>query len=323
MARFPFPRYPNGWFMVGYSDELEPGGALRLTYFGKELVLFRGHDGVARVLDAYCPHLGAHLGVGGVVVESTIRCPFHGWRFDGEGKCVEVPYAKRIPPKSSLECWPVVEKNGLVMVWHHAKKEAPQWEIPAVAEYQHPDWTEYRKLRWRLKTHNQEMAENAVDRAHFHYVHGTLEVPESSVEIDGPMLRMQQRAKMATPRGPIEGQIAGTSCGFGFGLTRFTGIVETLLVSSVVPIDDDYVDVRFSFSVKKIGNADVTRGVGKALIADIEKQMGEDTPIWENKAYLPKPILCDGDGPIAQFRRWSEQFYTWPEGAPSQAAAAR
>jgi 3-ketosteroid 9alpha-monooxygenase subunit A len=79
--------------------------------------------------------------------------------------------------------------------------------------------------------------------------------------------------------------------------------------------------VRFSFTVKKMGNDDVTRRVGGALIADIEKQMGEDKPIWENKVFMPRPILCDGDGPIALFRRWCQQFYTWPAGVSGAAVA--
>jgi len=323
MTRFPFPRYPNGWFQVAYADEIGPGEVARLSYFGKELVAFRGESGQLEVLDAYCPHLGAHLAVGGKVIGDTLRCPFHGWRFDGQGQCVEVPYAKRIPPKSSTPCWPVIERNGLVLVWHHAEGKPPQWEIPTLPEYQNENWTDYTRLRWKIRSHNQEMAENAVDRAHFHYVHGTLEVPESKVEIEGPYLRMVQRSKLGTPRGPIEGQIASTNYGMGFGHTRFTGIVETLLIGCVAPIDDEYLDVRFSFTVKKLGNADVMRGVGKALIADIEKQMGEDMPIWENKRYLAKPLLCDADGPVPAFRRWCSQFYTWPEGsAPAATEAA-
>ena len=57
---FPFP-IPNGWFSVSCSDELAAGDVKLLRYFGEDLVLFRGEDGVAHVLDAYCPHLGAHL----------------------------------------------------------------------------------------------------------------------------------------------------------------------------------------------------------------------------------------------------------------------
>ena len=93
-SRFPFPRYPNGWFQVAYSDELPAGGVMPLEYFGKHLVLYRGEDGQAFVLDAYCPHLGAHLGYGGKVVGNCIKCPFHSWKFDGTGQCVEVPYSR-------------------------------------------------------------------------------------------------------------------------------------------------------------------------------------------------------------------------------------
>ena len=54
------------------------------------MVLFRGKDGVAYALEAYCLHMGAHLGVGGQVVdEKCIECPFHGWLYDGAtGHCV-------------------------------------------------------------------------------------------------------------------------------------------------------------------------------------------------------------------------------------------
>src|SRR5689334_821676 len=98
MARFPMP-IPNSWFHMVWSHELRPGEVKRLRYFGRELVCFRGQDGAPHVLDAYCPHLGAHLGVGGCVKENTVVCPFHGWRFDGDGLCVDVPYAKKHVPR--------------------------------------------------------------------------------------------------------------------------------------------------------------------------------------------------------------------------------
>ena len=63
---------------------------------GENLVVFRNSEGKARVLDAYCPHLGANLGIGGRVVGDCIECPFHGWQFDGQdGKCTRVPYAEK------------------------------------------------------------------------------------------------------------------------------------------------------------------------------------------------------------------------------------
>ena len=72
-----------------------------MTYLGQDLVLFRGEDGIARVFDAYCPHLGAHLGIGGRVCGDGLACPFHGWRFDGEGHLAEVPGLDRKPRASA------------------------------------------------------------------------------------------------------------------------------------------------------------------------------------------------------------------------------
>lgn len=69
----------------------------RIVFFpGQELVVFRDTKGLAHVLDAYCPHMGANLGVGGRVVGDCIECPFHGWKFRGhDGKCMEIPYSDK------------------------------------------------------------------------------------------------------------------------------------------------------------------------------------------------------------------------------------
>ncbi|MGH3530990.1 MAG: Rieske 2Fe-2S domain-containing protein, partial [Mycobacterium sp.] len=60
-------RFPTGWFIVGFGTDLAAGEVKRLHYFGQELVLFRTESGQLNVLDAYCQHLGANMGVGGTV----------------------------------------------------------------------------------------------------------------------------------------------------------------------------------------------------------------------------------------------------------------
>lgn len=322
MSRFPFPRYPNGWFQVAYSDDLKPAGVLPLKYFGRDLVLFRTEAGEPHLLDAHCPHLGAHLGYGGTVKDGCIRCPFHAWRYDGTGQCVEVPYAARVPPRARVTAWRIKEVNGLIMAWHHLGGQAPTWEVEPIAEYGASDWTPYELRRWKIRTHNQEMAENAVDSAHFHYVHGTLEMPTSRAQVEGHVLRVVSDTMMKTPMGRVKGQVESKSFGFGYSLTRFTGLVETLLVAGITPIDDEYVDVRFSFTVKKLPSGDATSTVGQAFIREIERQLGQDIPIWENKIYVSPPLVVDGDGPIGVFRRWTKQFYaSEPEDTAKVASA--
>jgi phenylpropionate dioxygenase-like ring-hydroxylating dioxygenase large terminal subunit len=74
-------KFAKGWYLVCWSADLEPSQVKPLRYFGKNYVLFRGEDGKATLLDAHCPHLGAHLGYGGRVEGNDIICPFHAWRF--------------------------------------------------------------------------------------------------------------------------------------------------------------------------------------------------------------------------------------------------
>ena len=78
--RFPFDAFPKGWFQVAYGREVASGQVIGLHYFGRRLICYRGDSGAAHVLDAYCPHLGADIAVGGTVVGDCVTCPFHGWR---------------------------------------------------------------------------------------------------------------------------------------------------------------------------------------------------------------------------------------------------
>ncbi len=322
--RFSFPAYPAGWFQVAYSDELAPGAVLPLEYFGEDLVLFRTESGKPQVLDAFCPHLGAHLGHGGTVAGESVRCPFHAWCFDGGGKCTEVPYAKKIPPKASIRPWHVSEQNGMIYVWYHALGEPPSWQIPALPEYGDATWTAYEKRRWKIKTRAQEMAENSVDSAHFLYVHRTQNHPVANATVNGQHFHMKSTTVMKTPAGKVDGQVEVNSFGFGYTATRFTGLVETLLISSVTSIDPDYVDVRFTFTVKKHAVEGVTSNVGSAFIREVSRQLEQDIVIWEHKKYIERPVLCDGDGPIGLFRKWVRQFYPQlPQAPEAQGEAAQ
>ncbi|HSJ99154.1 MAG TPA: Rieske 2Fe-2S domain-containing protein [Myxococcota bacterium] len=307
--RFPFPAYPNGWFRALYSTELAPGEVRRLHRLGRELVAFRGERGAAHVLDAHCPHLGAHLGVGGRVEGDALRCPFHAWLWSGEGRCLEIPYAKKIPPKARLRAWPAVERNGIVFFHHDAEGRPPAYEIPALPEHGSPDWTPWETRHWLVKSRWLDMNENAVDQVHFRYVHGTHTIPRTEAEADGPVLRCRSRMKMGTPRGEVAGGIDTTDHGPAFQVVRVTGIAETVMMNTATPVDADTTDVSFAYSVRR-SEGDAHAGVGAALIRDLEKQMEQDIPIWEHKRHHPRPVLCDGDGPLGLYRRWMRQFFS-------------
>ena len=109
-ARYPLP-VPFGWFAVAWSDEVAMGEARAAYALDRHLVLWRDEDGVAHVQDAFCPHLGAHLGHGGTVVDGDLQCPFHGWRFDATGANTDIPYSDRCNKRARLRTFPAVERQ--------------------------------------------------------------------------------------------------------------------------------------------------------------------------------------------------------------------
>jgi phenylpropionate dioxygenase-like ring-hydroxylating dioxygenase large terminal subunit len=300
---------PNGWFAVAVADEIAAGELAIRHYFGQDLVVFRTATGEAAVLDPHCPHLGAHLGHGGKIDGDLIRCPFHGWAFDAVGVCREIPYAKRIPPNTRTKSWPTLERYGFIFVWRDADGAEPFFDLPDVPEAASPDWSTHQRYDWFIKAHGQELGENGVDPAHFRFVHGTLNVPNMQAKEDGPRRIAYQPVEMRTPRGDVNGAIEARSYGMGFSTTRFTGICETLEIATMTPIDASTSHVRYAFTQPRVDGEDPKGGVAAAIIRDIVTQTNEDIPIWENKIYRERPLLCDGDGPIAQYRRWCQQFY--------------
>lgn len=312
--RYPFP-IPFGWFCVGYPEDFPIAEPKALYYFGRHLVGWRDEEGAVHVQDAYCPHLGAHLGHGGTVEGCELICPFHAWRYDTDGNNCGIPYSERINRKAKLETFPTLERNGLVMTWYHPERIEPQWEIPEIPECNgHPDWSELMTTEYVIDAAWQEMAENAVDSAHFRYVHNTATVPEIEQYDTGfPEAVMRSSQKFPTPRGVMEGQINSHQYGPGFSFVNFSGIVDTINYATTTPIEADRCHVRFNFRVKTMGDETTTRNVGKAFVAEVDKQVREDKPIWEHKAHLVRPALADNDGPFMRFRKWATQFYAESE----------
>eukprot|EP01083_Nonionella_stella_P225817 802517_1 len=83
------PPFPNSWFKLCNSDELSKSTVKEINVLGLQIALFRGTDGTASALHAYCPHLGANMACDGRVVDNTLQCPFHAWRFDKDRQMME------------------------------------------------------------------------------------------------------------------------------------------------------------------------------------------------------------------------------------------
>jgi phenylpropionate dioxygenase-like ring-hydroxylating dioxygenase large terminal subunit len=332
--RFILPPFPSGWFSLAGSDDLRAGDVRPLHRFGRDLVLFRTQAGQARVLDAACPHLGAHLGIGGTVEGNTLQCPFHGWRFDGAGRCVHAPLAQNLP-RASVRSWPVEEVNGRVLVWHHAESREPDWHVPQFPETGNPDWIPFQPAQhWVIRTHCQELPENAMDAAHFPHIHRqqTASMESRGVEIDGAHLvhRTWQTLAFFGLMKKLYGEVAGPlDCTLhGLGLVVNRAEVKTKLDMAycypfyITPIDDEHIDVVSMLTVRRFKMPGLAWALYYKARSEGRQTIEQDIPIWEHKQFRPRPRLSDADGPIPAFRSWSAQFY--PEtAAETKRPAAR
>lgn len=97
IAQRPWPRWPAAWTVVARSSELSRRAVKPVPFAGREVVLFRGDDGVVKAVDAFCPHMGAHL-KHGTVEGNSLRCALHHRVVDGAG------------------CYQARERFGLVFV---------------------------------------------------------------------------------------------------------------------------------------------------------------------------------------------------------------
>ncbi len=301
---------PNGWFAVAWAHELVAGDVKRVHCFGQELVLFRTRTGKVRLLDGYCSHLGAHLAEGGHVVGEGVQCPFHGWQYCGAtGKCTSIPYAERIPAKAKVKPWHVVEINRMIFAWHHSGGEPPSWEIPLMSEFDDPAWTAPRTFELEVPVHMQDMAENNNDPVHFHYVHGMTEIPETETKYDDDGRRMVavSRGEQVTPFGTFQTELIRDTFGLGLVAVRIEGMGDAglLMYSSTSPVDHCNTHSRWLFTCTE----NLVDVAGEHFIRGMQQGVMQDMRIWQNKIHRSEPVLCEGDGFLAEFRRWTKQFY--------------
>lgn len=333
-GRFSFAtEHPIGWFVVAFSEEVPPGEVVRLRYFGRDLIAYRGASGTPYVADAYCPHLGAHLGHGGTIEGETIRCPFHRWRFEGEGgRCVEIPYTDKVPPRARLGAMPVRERNGTIYAFHRPGSsdpaEDPPWELPELDE---EGWTARRTVHWRdLRTHAQEVFENTVDTAHIGPIHagqgaaivGKPRFDRERMEIDIEFQAPGDVVGMPDVLNDVHLHVSLRGLGWVAVDTHVRNVgVRARQRIHVTPVDHETVDIRAVVQVQPTDDPAFTEELARIFYDAYVEDFAKDFPIWENKRYLGRPLLAKGDGPIGAYRKWCAQFYAAAHEAPAPGAS--
>jgi nitrite reductase/ring-hydroxylating ferredoxin subunit len=291
---------------------------LRKRFMGEDVVVYRTRAGVVRVVEPYCPHLGAHLGVGGTVEGEEIVCPFHRFAFETEGACVRTSYGTR-PPVARLGQLTAREQNGAIMVWRHAAGAPPDWHVPDLPTGEFPAPARH---VYTIVDHPQEIVENAVDVGHIGPIHHYTNVRvRRPFAIDGPRFTIGPAAQRVVPLlGEFDVVFDVEAHGLGFIWVRATIPrlrAAALFQAMATPIDPCRVELRFSVAIRagiaqrtpSDGTLLISRALTVGLSQAFWRDLTLDFPIWENKAYLERPRLAKGDGPVMPFRRWAAQFY--------------
>ena len=253
------------WVPACLSSEIEVDGPpLRLALLGEKLIAFRDSAGKLGVFDHRCPHRCASLFFGRNEL-GGIRCVYHGWKFDIDGNCTDMP---NVPPdqdfkdKVKARTYAARERGGLVYVYMGARKELPP--LPEIeATLCRPDET---AISCRLRECNWLQAlEGDLDTSHFGFLHAGSVRPDS-IDPDNPdRFQLLNRA----PLFHVIDSPWGTACGSyrpadaGRLYYRFAHFAmpfwtlypngplrDNVVANAWIPMDDDHTMV-FNITWKK------------------------------------------------------------------------
>jgi len=165
----------NNWYVAESSEAVVAGKTTGVRMLGFDFVLFRDPAGKAHCLSDVCCHRGASLTDGEMVGEGTcVACPYHGWRFDAEGRCVAIPAMgdeTKIPKRARIDSYPAQEKYGWILVFLGDLPEAEWPHIPELfPEFYDAAWAKL-PYRFEAKCNWMRMEENSLDTAHTNFVH--------------------------------------------------------------------------------------------------------------------------------------------------------
>lgn len=315
------PPYPFGWYVAALCRELGKGKVLTRQFMDREIVIYRTESGVVCAAEAYCPHLGAHLGHGGKVLGEELRCPLHRFRFAVNGSCVYSPTGAP-PPAARLGLLEVREIHGAIFVWHGPAGQVP-WEIEPL-DGDDSDWHNLGHSVRRVHNHPQELAENAIDITHLSALHEFGNVKAvGTPTFDGPRLRARYTLTQPTPwKSGVNVEMLIRADGLGFAVNEVeVGKWSMRLFGFTTPVGERETTHYLCVSVRKRGRSlagkamwrAIEKAAGPVILHGMVSQVKQDESIWNYKKYLRRPAVAEGDGPIHAYRKWASQFY--PEGA--------
>ncbi|TKB46046.1 aromatic ring-hydroxylating dioxygenase subunit alpha [Thalassotalea mangrovi] len=172
----------NLWYVAEWSDNVKDK-PVKAKLLSQDLVLFRDLEGKVKCLANTCLHRGGSL-AGGWVNEKRdcVVCPYHGWQYNGNGKCQKIPSegdSFEVPKRFKVDSYPVEEKYGMIWVFMGDLPEDKRYPIPPLPEFDNPDWRGLKtEFTWQAEA--SRVVENGIDIAHASFVHPVFGYPSTA-----------------------------------------------------------------------------------------------------------------------------------------------
>lgn len=165
--------YINFWYPVALSDEVTNDKPLKVRILGLNFVAFRDTGGTPHMLSDTCIHRGGSLGLGWVR-EGRAICPYHGWEYDGSGRCTKIPTQsadQKIAARAKVDSYPTDEKYGILFAFLGDLPEAERPPIYAITEFGAEGWRANDVVCFEVNAYYERSVENGLDAAHNEFVH--------------------------------------------------------------------------------------------------------------------------------------------------------
>ncbi|HEY1502808.1 MAG TPA: aromatic ring-hydroxylating dioxygenase subunit alpha [Stellaceae bacterium] len=200
------PVLRDEWYVVAFAHEVDDRQPLLRYCCGDRIALFRTVQGAPVALGDRCPHRGSPLSLG-KIVEDTLQCPYHGFRYGVSGRCLRVPSQTTIVPELGVRSYPVIDKGGFVWLWAGAAELADPALLPDCHAFglDREGWYAKPYLMLEIKSNYSLLFENLLDTSHISFLHGTAldggRMASSTFHLEsaGKTVRLVRELKADTP----------------------------------------------------------------------------------------------------------------------------
>lgn len=176
--------FKNFWYVCDWSDKVT-SSPQKVRIVGQNLVVYRKQDNSVVAMSDLCPHRGGSLSMAKKPeADGCLRCPYHGWKYNHEGECTEIPSngkRKRPPRRARVDAYPTAERYGMVWVFLGDLPEEERPPLPVFPTWGRPNFRPLRGI-FDWNANYERVIENGIDISHTAWVHqnsfGNPEQPE-------------------------------------------------------------------------------------------------------------------------------------------------